>query len=94
MGVIDYRLDSMKLSDPRLIKLIGDPGLTPAGKVMLLVLWSFSKDDRESSPSLMEISKRSGLPTSNIPRLVQKLVESGYIRVGKNGRRNLYRFLK
>lgn len=55
---------------------------------------NMNNETKESFPSLETVSKRTGASIPTIRKCINNLEEAGYIEVRKEGRKNIYRFLK
>jgi DNA-binding MarR family transcriptional regulator len=55
---------------------------------------NMNNETKESFPSLETISKRTGASIPTIRKCINNLEEAGYIEIRKEGRKNIYKFLK
>lgn len=69
--------------------------LKPADLLIYLdIKRNMNNETKESFPSLETISKRTGASIPTIRKCINNLEEAGYIEIRKEGRKNIYKFLK
>lgn len=77
------------------VQLPNNMSLNPQDLLIYLNIKRYmNKDTKEAFPSLETISKHSGASIPTIRKCIKRLEDNNYIKIRKEGRKNIYQFLK
>lgn len=85
----------MEKENKRHVQLPNNMTVTPQDLLIYLNIKRFMDNTtKEAFPSLEKISEKSGASIPTIRKCIKNLKDNGYISIRKDGRKNIYTFLK